>query len=185
MCSPALTFAVTLPAETRPCNAHFLQQLCIIALHKNVFFMKKLLFFFAAFLFVVIAFAQDADAIIGFWKTGDGNGIIQIYKKGEKYFGKIVWLAEPNDPETGQPKKDKKNDDEKLRSQPILGLENLTNISFVKKGLWEDGKIYDPKSGNTYRCIIKMEDGNTLKLRGYVGVSLFGRTDTWKRQSMK
>ena len=55
----------------------------------------------------------------------------------------------------------------------------------MKKNEWEEGKIYDPKSGNDYSCEIKMTDANTLEVRGYVGISMFGRTDVWKRQKMK
>lgn len=144
--------------------------------------MKQLFLLLTALICTTIGYAQNADDILGQWKTGDGKGVIQIYKKGDKYFGKIVWLAEPNDPETGLPRKDKKNDKEGLRNRPVLGMENLTNFSFAKKGVWDDGEIYDPKSGNTYSCTIKMPDANTLNVRGYVGISLFGRTDTWKRQ---
>lgn len=127
----------------------------------------------------------NADAIVGFWKTGDSKAIVEIYKQGDKYFGKIVWLAEPNDPETGKPKVDKKNEDEKLRTRPILGLVNLRDFKFIKNKLWEEGKIYDPKSGEDYSCTIRLIDDNTIEVRGYVGISLFGRTDTWKRQRMK
>ncbi len=129
--------------------------------------------------------ANDTDTLMGYWKTGDGKAIVQIYKKGEQFFGKIVWLAEPNDPQTGAPKKDGKNEDEKLQSRPLLGMENLTNFKYIEKGVWEDGKIYDPKSGETYSCTLKLTDANTLDVRGYVGISLFGRTDTWKRQKTK
>lgn len=133
------------------------------------------------------SFAQtnSADAIVGFWKTGDGKAIVEIFKQAEKYSGKIVWLAEPNDPETNKPKVDKKNEDEKLRTRPILGMVNLRDFKFIKTKLWEDGKIYDPKSGEDYSCTIKLVNENTIEVRGYVGISLFGRTDTWKRQKMK
>lgn len=128
---------------------------------------------------------DNPDALVGFWRTGDGKGVVQIYKQGTQYFGKIIWLAEPNDPTTGKPKTDIKNEDEKLRSRPIIGLVNLRDFVFKKKNHWVDGNIYDPKSGNDYSCKIEMIDENTLEVRGYVGVSLFGRTDTWKRQKVK
>ena len=147
--------------------------------------MKKTASLILPLLIGLLSFAANPDEILGFWKTGDGKGIVQIYKKGDKFFGKIVWLAEPKDPETGQPRVDKKNEKESLRSRPLLGMENLTNFNYVKKGLWQDGEIYDPKSGETYSCTIKMIDANTLEVRGYVGISLFGRTDTWKRQKTK
>lgn len=147
--------------------------------------MKRGLLLLTLALCVVVCFAANPDAIVGYWKTGDGKGIVQIYKKGDKYFGKIVWLAEPKDPETGAAKLDKKNEKEALRKRPLIGLENLTNFTYVKEGLWEEGEIYDPKSGETYSCTLKLTDANTLDVRGYVGISLFGRTDTWKRQKVK
>ena len=129
--------------------------------------------------------ANNSEAIVGYWRTGDSKAIVEIYKQADKYSGKIVWLAEPNDPETNKPKVDKKNEDDKLKTRPILGIVNLRDFKFIKNNLWEDGKIYDPKSGEDYSCTIKMTDDNTIEVRGYVGISLFGRTDTWKRQRMK
>jgi uncharacterized protein (DUF2147 family) len=147
--------------------------------------MKKLSVLVATLFFTATTVLANPDAIVGFWRTGDGGAVVQIYKTGDKYFGKIVWLKEPNDPETGKPKVDKKNADEKLKSRPIMGLENLRDFKFVKEGLWEEGKIYDPKGGEDYSCTIKVIDANTIEVRGFVGISLFGRTDTWKRQNVK
>ncbi|MFN4007003.1 MAG: DUF2147 domain-containing protein [Chitinophagaceae bacterium] len=149
--------------------------------------MKKVLLAVMSLMWVTLTVnAQSgADALLGFWRSGDGKAVIEIYKNGDMYDGKIVWLAEPNDPQTGKPKVDSKNEEESLRSRPILGLVNLRGFKFVKKNKWEEGKIYDPKSGNDYSCEIKMTDANTLEVRGYVGISMFGRTDVWKRQKMK
>lgn len=153
-------------------------------LPQNSTTMKKMITLLALVFCSIFAFANP-DAILGYWKTGDGKAIVQIYKTGDKYFGKIIWLQEPIDPETGKAKVDKKNSDDKLKTRPIIGLENLRDFKFVKKGLWEEGKIYDPKGGEDYSCTIKMIDDNTIEVRGYVGISLFGRTDTWKRQNLK
>jgi uncharacterized protein (DUF2147 family) len=128
--------------------------------------------------------AQKADDVLGVWKNGEGTAMIQIYKKGEKYNGKIVWLKEPNKPD-GTPKVDDKNPDEKLRTRPTKGLENLRGFEYIGEGKWENGNIYDPKSGSDYSCTMKLTDTNTLEVRGYIGVSLFGRTDVWKRQVKK
>lgn len=151
--------------------------------------MKKILLAILAVttigIFASFAQTNNTDAIIGFWKTGDGKAIVEIFKQADKYSGKIIWLAEPNDPETNKPKVDKKNEDEKLRTRPILGMVNLRDFKFIKNKLWEEGKIYDPKSGEDYSCTIKLINENTIEVRGYVGISLFGRTDTWKRQKMK
>jgi len=127
--------------------------------------------------------ADNADAIIGNWKTGEGTAVVQIYKQGSSYFGKIVWLKEPNNPSTGKPRVDDKNSNPAKRNTPLLGLVNLRNFSFHKNNLWKDGKIYDPKSGDDYSCKITMTDPNTIEVRGYIGISLLGRTDIWKRQT--
>jgi uncharacterized protein (DUF2147 family) len=128
---------------------------------------------------------NDPDAIVGVWKTGDGNAMVRIYKNGEKYQGKIVWLKEPLDPETGKPKLDKNHSDEASRKRQILGLINIWGFTQTEKNVWEEGNIYDPKNGNTYSCTIKMTNSNTLEVRGYIGVSLIGRTDVWTKQIAK
>jgi uncharacterized protein (DUF2147 family) len=124
---------------------------------------------------------NNPDAIVGSWKTGDGTGIIQIFKNGDKYQGKITWLKEPTD-ENGKPKTDKNHPDEKNHARPVLGLVNMWGFKHNGEKEWTGGKIYDPQSGKTYSCKITLENANTLKLRGYIGVSLLGRTDTWTRQ---
>lgn len=133
-------------------------------------------------LLIAISFAglaQNKDAIIGKWINSSGEAHVDITKRGEKYFGKIVWLKEPKD-EKGAAKTDVKNPDEHLKSKPILGLEILKNFIF-EDGKWTDGKIYDPKSGKTYSCNMTMKGNDILNMRGYIGVSLFGRSETWKR----
>jgi uncharacterized protein (DUF2147 family) len=126
---------------------------------------------------------NNPDAILGNWKTGEGTAVVQIYKQGNNYYGKIVWLKEPNNPSTGKPRVDVNNSDPAKRNSPLLGLVNLRNFSFNKNNSWKDGKIYDPKSGDDYSCKITMKDPNTIEVRGYIGISLLGRTDVWKRQS--
>ena len=153
--------------------------------------MKKFLIssFSALFLFLIgssfTPIADNPDAIVGVWKTGEGNAMVRIYKNGDKYQGKVVWLKEPVDPETGKPKQDKNHPDEANRTRPVLGLVNIWGFSFKENNLWDDGNIYDPKNGSTYSCTIKMINPNTLEVRGYIGVSIIGRTDTWTRQQAK
>ena len=130
----------------------------------------------------VSAQSNNPDAIIGVWKNGEGTGHIRIEKAGTKYQGRIVWLKEPIDPETGKPKLDKLNPDKSKKSVPLIGMTNLWGFSHTGKNVWDDGKIYDPKKGSTYDCTIKLKDANTLDVRGYIGISLIGRTDTWTRQ---
>ena len=88
--------------------------------------------------------------------------MVRIYKNGEKYQGKVVWLKEPTDSETGKPKLDKFHPDESSRTRPILGLVNVWGFSFKDRNIWEDGNIYDPKNGNTYSCSMKMTNANAF-----------------------
>ncbi|MNL43202.1 hypothetical protein D3C87_1657070 [compost metagenome] len=141
--------------------------------------MKKLTFILLLTAISVAAFPQNKDAIIGKWINSSGEAHIDITKRGDKYFGKIVWLKEPKD-EKGNTKTDIKNPDESLKSKPILGLEILKNFVF-EDGKWTDGKIYDPKSGKTYSCNMTLKSNDVLNMRGYVGISLLGRSETWKR----
>lgn len=129
-----------------------------------------------------VAGAQTgADALVGVWLNGEGTGHIKIEKIGTKYYGKIVWLKEPIDKDTGKPKVDKKNPKESMRNTPILGYRVLRDFVFQGDNKWKEGMIYDPKKGEDYKCNITMVNNNTLDVRGYVGISLIGRTDTWKR----
>lgn len=138
--------------------------------------------------FALVGWAQDAaDAVIGVWKNGEGTGFIQIYKTTSgHYAGKIVWLKEPIDPETGKPKLDKRNPDDSKKTQPVLGMVNMKGFSYdAEEKEWIDGSIYDPKNGKEYSCKMELDGPNVLKVRGYIGVSLIGRTDTWTRQVKK
>lgn len=124
----------------------------------------------------VAAFAQD---VIGKWKLEDGTAIVEIYKSGEVFNGKIVWLNEPNGPD-GKPAKDTNNPDTSLRSREIMGLNMLDGLK--KSGNeYSGGRIYDPGNGKTYNCSMKVE-GNVLKVRGSLDKKgLLGRTMDWFR----
>lgn len=123
---------------------------------------------------------QAKDRLEGFWYNEEKTAKIEIYlAKDNKFWGKIVWLKEPL--RDGKPKVDAYNKNAKLRNRPILGLPIL--MRFVKKDddTYEDGEIYDPKNGKTYSCIIRFKNDNELDIRGYIGISLIGRSTTWTR----
>jgi uncharacterized protein (DUF2147 family) len=141
--------------------------------------------FFICFTGILRLNAQEAaDKLIGLWEPSNGKARVKIEKIGTKYYGKIVWLKEPNDPQTGQPKLDKNNPDESMRTVPLKGYRLLKDFVYAN-GEWNGGTIYDPESGSTYSCVIKAKDDNTLDIRGYVGVKALGRTDVWKRMQVK
>ena len=149
--------------------------------------MKSFVILFCMCFLITFAQAQvsESDRILGVWEPGNGKARVKVEKIGEKYYGKIVWLREPNDPNTGQPKVDKNNPDESIRNVPLKGYRLLKDFKYSGSNTWESGTIYDPENGSTYKCIIKMNDNNTLDIRGYIGVEALGRTDVWKRLEMK
>ncbi len=123
----------------------------------------------------LLADAPNANELIGVWQPGEGTSHIRIFKQKDTdfYFGKIVWLKEPND-ENGKPRLDKKG-------KAIMDMVNLRDFEF-KKDTWTNGTIYDPKTGNTYYCTIEMPSHGMLHLRGSVDRwGLIGRTDIWTR----
>ena len=138
--------------------------------------MKILLSFpFALLLLFSKGFAQGqqpgADKITGLYWSPEKDAKIEIYKKGEQYFGKTIWVTTP--------RKDSKNPIESLRKRDVLGIELLINFTY-NDGAYTDGKIYDPESGKTYSCKMRL-NGDNLKVRGYIGISLFGRTEIFER----
>jgi len=149
--------------------------------------MKKFqitLMIFTAMLFAtanVNAQEFQPDDILGVWLNEDEDAHIEVYKDGDLYFGKIIWLKFPIDEETGKPKLDKHNPDPELQKRPSLGIKLLTDFEWDGDNEWDEGDIYDPKSGKTYSCYIIMKEYDLLKIRGYIGISLIGRTTYWTR----
>jgi uncharacterized protein (DUF2147 family) len=135
------------------------------------------------FVFIVlslgVAWAENPDVVVGKWLTAENKSQVEIYKVGSQYFGKIIWLKEPN--KDGKPKIDDKNPNEKLRKQPIIGLVLLNNFRYNGDNVWKDGTIYDPDNGKTYSCKMTLADNGELKIRGFIGISLIGRTTVWVR----
>lgn len=134
------------------------------------------------------ATAAEGDAILGLWRTDPtdkGYAHVEISRQGEVYSGEIVWLSEPDfppgDPDAGQPKVDRLNPDPQLRGRPILGLPLVSGFSYAGDGRWRGGVIYDPENGKTYRCKAQLTAGDRLEVRGFVGISLLGRTTVWTR----
>ncbi len=130
--------------------------------------------------------AAGAGDILGLWKTDPtdkGYAHVEITEQDGLYRGRIVWLSEPNFPAgdvaAGQPKVDRLNPDPALRGQPILGLPLMEGFEYAGGGLWRGGRIYDPESGKTYKCKMQLAADGTLRVRGFVGISLLGRTTVW------
>ena len=108
------------------------------------------------------------------WLSAHKDGKILIYKKDQKYYGKITWGE-------GYAIKDVKNQDPHLRSRDMIGLNILNDFVYGGKDTWEDGTIYLPGAGKTYSCILTLKSMQSLKVRGYVGSTLFGKSEYWTR----
>ncbi|GAA5131048.1 DUF2147 domain-containing protein [Alloalcanivorax gelatiniphagus] len=118
--------------------------------------------------------ADDSHAIEGVWETKTG-GYVQIYQDGDTWNGRVVGSSD------GEARFDENNPDESKRGRRLLGVTVLQNLKYAGGETWEDGSIYSPDNGKTYSAKATLTDPDTLDARGYIGVSLLGRTQTWHR----
>ena len=124
------------------------------------------------------AFQAKADdlcgAIIGVWDTGDGAHV-QVYEREGKIHGKFVLFYD--EPPAGG--LDIKNPDPKLRDRHLVGTDLIRNFEFIDRK-WKNGRIYNPENGKEYKADLELRDG-VLKVRGWIGIRLLGRTVEWTR----
>ncbi|MDP9958024.1 uncharacterized protein (DUF2147 family) [Epilithonimonas hungarica] len=146
--------------------------------------MKKLLLLSMMILISSLSFAQklSADKIIGNWESIDGDVKLkfEIFRQNGKYFGKLLWASNMFEADGKTPKKDFKNPDVKLRNRSRQNIINITNLTF-DDGEYSGGKLYNPTDGNSYSLKAKLTDINNLQFRGYMGVSLLGKTMKFRR----
>ena len=137
--------------------------------------MKKLIISAILVLCTVMAFAQtnDADRILGTYLSENKTGKVEVTKQNGKYIGTLVWTSIAG-------AKDEKNPDASLRKRTLKGVVILKDMTY-DNGIWKNGTIYDPESGNTYKATIKLKSDGNLTLRGYIGVPALGRNSIWTR----
>jgi len=124
----------------------------------------------------------EADDIVGIWSNSDNIMKVKIEKIGSHYFGKLIWLEKPNEPD-GSPKLDKFNPDPDLRKVPFIGLRVMRDMKYKGDGVYSGGTLYDPEKGKTYGCRITLVSVDQANIRGYIGVSLLGKTEKFTRVS--
>ena len=93
--------------------------------------------------------------------------------------GRIYWMKKPQS--GGAPKRDQRNPDAALRERPLCGLRILTGFRKATETSWTSGHIYNPNDGRTFSSTINLQQDGTLRIRGFVGVALFGKTVEWVR----
>ncbi len=139
--------------------------------------MKKL---FTFFLFVFVTTTMNSQTVIGKWKTiddetGDAKSIVEVFSKSGKIYAKVVEILEP-----ANKNRVCTNCSGVDKNQPILGLTIIKGLT--KDGSeYNSGEILDPKNGKLYKCALSLESKDKLKIRGYIGFSLLGRTQYWYR----
>jgi uncharacterized protein (DUF2147 family) len=141
--------------------------------------MNKKTAFASVLIFLVTLFVQS-QTVLGRWKTiddetGKAKGIVEIYEKSGKIYGKVVDILEQENKKRGC--ENCSGDD---KNKPILGMIIIKALS-KEDAEYTNGKILDPKNGKLYKCYITLETKDKLKVRGYIGISLFGRTQYWYR----
>lgn len=132
----------------------------------------------------LVAPPPTAGIVAGKWKTiddetGEPKSIVEIFQEGDEVKGRIVELINPPEPD---PKcKDCPGD---KKDKPIQGLEIIWGMKETDKGKeWTGGKILDPKKGKVYGCRLRLlDEGKKLEVRGFMGFSLLGRSQTWMRE---
>lgn len=146
--------------------------------------MKKNILFLVITIWSNTLFAQTSQDILGIWLNEEEDAKIEVFIEDGKIFGKIVWLLNPKD-ENGDWRLDEKNPNENLRSRKILGLTVMHNLKWDEDNKeWNSGKIYDAREGDTYSLYARLDRENILKLKGYIGFSLFGKTTSWTRSEL-
>jgi uncharacterized protein (DUF2147 family) len=136
----------------------------------------------AAALHGAAVYAADGNSPIGLWKTfddktGSARAIVRVYEENGKLFGRIERSFNPG----AEARVCEVCTDER-KNQPIIGLLIIRNMK-PADGEFSGGDILDPENGSVYRCKFHLDDAGThLVVRGFIGISLLGRTQTWERQ---
>lgn len=117
--------------------------------------------------------SAGAAGIVGEWWTEKMDGRIRFSRHRDgTYMGVLTWSK--------RPRPDTENDNPKLRQRSIVGVVLMWKLRY-DDGEYEDGYVYNPEDGNTYRIDAKVLSRDTLKVRGYLGLSIFGQSQIWTR----
>jgi len=125
-----------------------------------------------------VGMAQAAGTAAGDWITQNGLAKVHIAPCGQDLCGAVVWMKEPLDPETHQPKKDEHNPNPALRGRAALGLQIIHGMKPAGDGRWAGGTIYDPQTGKTYTSKLTRNPDGTLKVEGCIAILC--QAQTWK-----
>lgn len=140
--------------------------------------------FLILFLFTTgIAAQNKQDAIVGKWMSAEENLLVEVYKSSNEFKAKVLWFSDNDDKSKPYYTRfDTKNPDNSLRNQKILGMEVLHGLAYnLKEDRWEDGRIYDAKSGKTWDASAWITNDHFLKVRGFWHFEFFGESMKFKK----
>lgn len=127
-----------------------------------------------------VASAEPSDPVFGYWIIESGHAIVHISPCGEKACGRVVWMSDPTN-DDGTPRLDSENDNPSLRTRPLCGMRAIGDFERAGQGDWQGGYIYDPIEGDVYDAYLEIQPDGSLKVRGFVRVTMIGKTQTWRR----
>jgi len=123
--------------------------------------------------------AASAADLQGVWLTADKDAVLRITRCGDRFCGRIIWLENAMD-RSGSPRLDQKNPDPARQAQRICGLVVITGLTPAGPDHW-DGSVYNPQDGRTYSGGITVLSDESLRVRAYIGLPIFGRSEIWTR----
>lgn len=128
--------------------------------------------------------AANSKDIHGLWVDNKDSEkqkfAVMVEDCGSQLCGEIYWLKKPNF-DNGEPKYDKHNPNEALQNRPLCGLKILTGFQYTKDNTWKNGQIYNPSDGRTFNSFMTLKNNGILRVKGYVGITLFGKSVEWVR----
>lgn len=124
--------------------------------------------------------AAADDGVFGRWLVEDGRAVIELEPCGSRACGRLVWMQNPREAD-GSPKRDVNNPDVSERMRPLCGIRLVTGLEPAGGGAWKGGKIYSARDGRTYGFEVQPDGPGRLAARGFVGISLLGKSQAWVR----
>lgn len=126
--------------------------------------------------------ARAADpSVLGYWLAWEDKIMVELYPCDDKVCGKIAWMLKPRFKRSGELRRDTENPDPALQGRLWCGIEAITGLKQAPDGSLQDGRFYYPKDGRTYDLALTPNRDGTLTARGYMGIELIGKSETWIR----
>lgn len=155
-----------------------------MVLKSQLHIMRNLSFTAISLLVTLYVQGQNPNQQIeGIWWNEEKSSRVEVFEENGKIYGALVYLKDNKNPDGTTPKLDNNNPEEDFQSRKLVGLRILTDLEWDEDdNEWDDGEIYDPKSGNTYSCYAHLQKDGKLYLKGYVlGMPFLGRSTLWTK----